>query len=152
MRTRGNVEDGQSSVETALACTVLLMVVIGVMQTGLALYSYHFTAEAARLGTRYAMVRGSSCAGFTSACPAAAADVQNYIRGLGYVGVQSSNVTATTTWPTTGSSCSPSSSPCNNPGNLVKVVVQYKWTYGIPWVSKKIAWNVSSTSQMVIVQ
>ena len=116
-------ERGSSSVEFALSLTLLLTLVFGVLIMCLALYTYHFVAEAAREGARYAMVRGSSCttySGFSSACPVTSAQVQTYVRDLGFPGISSSKMTVTTTWPTTGSACTPSTSPCNNPGNLVK--------------------------------
>jgi Flp pilus assembly protein TadG len=144
-------EDGNSAVETALACTVLMTVFFGVIQMSWGLYAYHYTAEAARMATRYAMVRGSSCSSWASACPASSTDVQNYVKGLGFQGINASDLTVTTTWPTTGSACTPSSTPCNNPGNLVKVKVQYAIGFTIPYVPK-INLNMSSTSQMVISQ
>lgn len=144
-------EDGQSTLETALSAIAVLTLFLGVMEMCLALYTYHFVSEAAREGTRYAMVRGSSCFGFTSACPAQASDVQTHVRGLGFPGIVSANVTVTTTWPTTGSSCTPSSLPCNNPGNFVQVTVQYSFPLSIPFVPS-ITLPLASTSKMAISQ
>jgi Flp pilus assembly protein TadG len=148
---RINTEDGQSTLETALSAIAVLTLFLGVMQMCLALYTYHFVSEAAREGTRYAMVRGSSCFGFSSACPAQASDVQTYVRGIGFPGIVPANVTVTTTWPTTGSSCTPSSLPCNNPGNFVQVTVQYKYPLSIPFVPSS-SLPLSSTSKMAISQ
>src|ERR1022692_4089309 len=80
-------ERGQSIVETVLCMIILLTMLFGIIQAGLALYSYHFIAEAAREGTRYAIVRGSACTSFASACPASATDIQNYVTGLGFPGI-----------------------------------------------------------------
>ena len=69
-------ERGQVLVETALCCIVLLAILFGIIQASLAAYSYHFIAEAAREGSRWAMVRGSTCtdgAGVIGACTATAA-------------------------------------------------------------------------------
>ncbi|MDR3776762.1 MAG: pilus assembly protein [Terracidiphilus sp.] len=148
---RINSEDGQSTLETALSAIAVLTLFIGVMEMCLALYAYHYVSEAAREGTRYAMVRGSSCSGFTSACPAQASDVQSYVRALGFPGIVPVNVTVTTIWPDTGSSCTPSSLPCNNPGNLVQVTVQYSFPLSIPFVPSKIL-PLTSTSKMAISQ
>lgn len=152
-RTRGslNGEGGASLVETALACTAILGLFFGVMQMSLALYSYHFTSDAAREGTRYAMVRG--CSVISSSCPASAkaSDVQTYVRGLGFPGIVSANITVTTTWPTTGATCTPSSLPCNNPGNLVHVTVKYTFPLSIPFM-KSTTLTMASTSQMAISQ
>jgi Flp pilus assembly protein TadG len=143
-------EDGSALVEMAVSCIVLIMLTFGLMETCLALYSYHFVSEAAREATRYAIVRGSACTGFASACPAAAADIQSYIQNLGFPGIDASNLTATTTWSAypAGTSCNPSAS-CNNPGNLVQVTVQYQFPLSIPFVPQTTL-NMSSTSSMVI--
>jgi Flp pilus assembly protein TadG len=151
IRWRWKNESGASTVETALACTILVTLVVGIVQISQGLYAYHYIAEAARMGTRYAIVRGSSCSGFGSACPAGATDIQNYVKGLGFPGINTSDMTVTATWPTTGSTCTPSSSPCNNPGNLVKVRVQYQLPLSIPYVTN-VNLNMTSTSQMVISQ
>jgi Flp pilus assembly protein TadG len=149
---RARSEHGSSLVETALSLTILLSVALGVMEMSLALYTYHFISDAAREGTRFAIVRGSSCAanaGLASACPAAGTDVQSYVRGLGFPGINPSLMTVTTTWPTTGTSCAPSVTPCNNPGNLVKVTVSYQYPLSIPFLPARTL-TMSSTSQMVI--
>lgn len=144
-------DDGGSLVETALSAMLVMMIFFGIMEICMALYSYHFVSEAAREATRYAIVRGSACDSFSTACPALASDIQAYVGGLGYPGINASNITITTTWPTTGASCTPSSNPCNNPGNLVQVEVQYKFPLSIPFVpASKL--TMSSTSQMVISQ
>lgn len=146
-----NRDDGATVVETALSAMILLMLVIGVIETSTALYAYHFTSEAAREATRYAIVRGSACTGFSTGCPAQASDIQSFVRGLNYPGVNPSAVTVKTAWPTTGSSCTPSSNPCNNAGNLVAVTVQYQFLWSIPFVPSSML-NITSTSEMVISQ
>ena len=149
---RAHSERGSTIVETALSLTILLTLSLGVMQMSLALYTYHFISDAAREGTRYAIVRGSSCstnANFASACPAANTDVQTYVRGLGFPGINPSLLLVNTTWPTTGTTCTPSLTPCNNPGNLVKVVVTYQYPLSIPFLPARTL-NMTSTSQMVI--
>lgn len=77
----------------------------------------------------------------------------NYVQHLGYPGIDmsSSRLGVTATWPTTGAACTPIASPCNNPGNLVKVVVTYQYPLAIPFVPKANL-NMSSTSEMVISQ
>lgn len=137
--------------ETAFSATAVLCLFFGVMEMSLALYTYHFLSEAARQATRYAVVRGSACTSFVTACPAKASDVQAFVRNLDFPGIVPANVTVTATWPTTGSTCTPSSLPCNNPGNLVKIKVQYKFPVSIPFVPSSTL-TLSSTSQMVISQ
>lgn len=145
-------ERGSASVEFAVTASVLFLTLIGLMKICLAIYSYHYVSEAAREGARFAMVRGSACSGFTSACPAAAADVQTYVRNVGYSGIVSTNLTVTTTWAAypTGSPCTPSST-CNNPGNLAKVKASYSFPLSIPWGPTRTL-TMTSTSEMVISQ
>jgi Flp pilus assembly protein TadG len=145
-------ERGSSLVEFALSAAILLTLVFGVLVMSMALYSYHFISEAAREGTRFAMVRGSSCSTygkFAADCPASAAQVQNYVQDLDFPGITAGNMTVTTTWPTTGSACTPTVTPCDNPGNLVRVVVTYQFPLTIPFVPARTL-TMTSTSQMVI--
>jgi Flp pilus assembly protein TadG len=141
--------EGQTLVEAALSLAVLFTLVFGMIEMGLVFYTYNFVSEAAREGARYAMTRGSSC---TSPCTEATnASVQNYVQNLGYPGLNSSDLTVTTTWPDTGASCTPSVSPCNNPGNNVMVKVTYAFPWSIPFVPSSIL-TMTSTSEMIIAQ
>lgn len=150
-RLHARAEGGSVVFETALSAILVFTIMFGLMEVSLALYSYHFIAEAAREGTRFAIVRGSSCEGFGSACPAGAGDVQTYLRNLGSPGINPNAMTVTTTWPTTGSTCTPSANPCNNPGNLVQVKVSYQFPLNIPFVPTRTL-TMGSTSEMVISQ
>ncbi len=145
------LDEGQSVVETAICASAILALFFGVMQMSLALYTYHSLSASARIATRFAIVRGSACTAFPTACPAKAADIQAYVQNLDFPGIVPAKLTATTTWPTTGSACTPSSLPCNNSGNLVKVKVQYSFPLSIPFVPASTI-SMSSTSQMVISQ
>jgi Flp pilus assembly protein TadG len=144
-------EGGSSMVEMALSIVILLTFVFGIMNFSLAAYTLHFVSHAAREATRYALVRGSSCSGFASACPAQPADVQSYVQGMELPGIDPSLMTVTTTWPTTGASCTPSVTPCNNPGNRVKVTVNYQFPLKIIFIPATTL-NMTSTSEMVISQ
>jgi Flp pilus assembly protein TadG len=155
--TRG--EEGAGLVESALACSVFLAMLIGVFQMSLAFYTFHYLSDAAREGSRYAAVRGSTSCTNTSSlsnCNATSAQIQTYVRGLGYPGINASNLTVTTTWrtasstqPTTWSSCS--SGTCNAPGNQVKVVAAYSFPLSVPFVPS-LSFSLTSTSKMVISQ
>ena len=59
-RSRLRGDRGGTLVETALSIAILLALVIGIMEVCLTIYSYHFISNAAREGTRYAIVRGST--------------------------------------------------------------------------------------------
>jgi Flp pilus assembly protein TadG len=152
---RSRSEYGSTLVETALSLVILLTVALGVMEMSLALYTYHFVSDAAREGTRFAIVRGSSCAtnaGLASACPATQADIQSYVRGLGFPGIDPSLMTVTTTaylaYPT-GTVCTAAFLTCMSPGNQVKVTVRYQFPLSIPFIPASTL-SMSSSSQMVI--
>ena len=151
-RSRIRGEQGSAIVETAISMVLLLTVLFGVIEICLALYTYHYISDAAREGTRYAIVRGSACEAPGNPCPATAAEVQSYVQGLGFPGISSSAMTVTTAWSAypVGGTCSPSAS-CNNPGNLVTVTVNYKFPLSIPFVPNSNI-SMSSTSAMVISQ
>lgn len=151
-------ERGGALVETALSGALLLSVAIGMMQLFLALYGYHYVSYVAREGSRWAMVRGSQCSADSltmTECNATSDQIQAYVQGLGFPGIDSSKVTATATWeapssstPTTWSACTPM---CNAPGDLVVVKVNYAFPLNIPFVSNTKL-NMTSTSQLVISQ
>lgn len=149
-------EEGATLVETAIAISVFMMVMLGIFEMCLALYTYHFVSDAAREATRYAIVRGSSCQYFpdcnlTSAHVGITSDqVQTYIQGLGFPIMNRSLLSVTVTWPSTGQVCLVTN-PCNNPGAEVNAVVTYPYPLSIPfWQATTI--NISSTSQMTISQ
>ncbi len=146
-------ERGAAIVEFAISASLLLTLVFGVFGLSTALYSYHFVAYAARVGTRWAIVRGSSCPAALSGCPAygTQADVQTYLRSIVYPGINPNNLTVTPTWPDTGPVCTPSSTPCDNPGNRVQVTVSYQLPILVPFVPVT-SMSMSSTSEMVISQ
>ena len=153
-------EAGSAIVEMALSSTVLFAMFFGVFQMSMASYTYHYVSDAAREGSRYAIVRGStSCTNISglSGCNATSSMISDYVKNLGYPGINSTQyMTVTTTWytpsvatPTTWTLCS--SGTCNAPKNLVKVVVTYAFPLSIPFVPKRTI-NVTSTSQMVVQQ
>ncbi|MGC9199920.1 MAG: TadE/TadG family type IV pilus assembly protein [Acidobacteriaceae bacterium] len=144
-------EDGSASVEMALSMFILLSVLIGVFEVCLALYSYHYVSEAAREGSRYAIVHGSTCTVSGISCTVTAAQIQSYVQNLGYPGINPSNMIVTTTWSAypVGESCV--AVGCNGPGDLVTVSAQYSFNLAIPFVNRS-ALSLTSTSSMVISQ
>ncbi len=152
-------EHGGTLLESALSWSVLLAVLLGIFQVSLALYAYHVMSDAAREGSRYAMVRGStSCANTPnlSNCNATSTQIQSFVRTLTYPGITSSKITVTTTWYTVSSSTPAvwsacTTSPCNLPGNQVNVSVTYPFLLNVPF-SSLIPLNLSASSAMVIAQ
>ena len=83
-------EDGSALVEIGLACTILMLMMFGIFQLSMGLYTYHFLSDMARRGTRYAIVRGSaSCTNTPNLtnCGATPAQIQTYVQNLGYPGI-----------------------------------------------------------------
>lgn len=152
-------DEGSSLLETSLASSIFLAMLMGIFQMSLAFYTLHYISDAAREGSRFAMVRGStSCANTPnlSNCNVTSSQVQSYVRGLAYPGIQSSRLTVTTTWmsasptqPTTWSTCT--TGTCNASGNQVKVVAAYIYPLSVPFVPS-LSFNLTSTSKMVISQ
>lgn len=139
--------------EFALSCVILLPLLFGVMILCIALYSYFYISDAAREASRYAMVRGSACStysGFSSACPATAANVQDYVRSLGFPGIVPSHLTVTTTWSANGGTTWSSTATSHNvAGDLVHVAITYQYFLSIPYVPTR-AFTMTSTAQTVI--
>lgn len=141
--------------EAALALVVFLLLLFGVMDFGRALYAYHFVSSVARDGSRWASVRGSKCTGLSGGCPAVSSDVQAYIRTLAPGGIDSSQLTAATTWPQNPSNCP--ASPSNAPLCDVKVVVTYNFRFvllpnRLPFLTGLTSFTMTSTSDMIISQ
>lgn len=153
----GGAETGSALIEAAVSVTVMLALLIGLFELGMACYEYHFISDAAREGARYAVVRGSaSCtseAEHLSDCKATATQIQDYVAGLEYVSLAASDVSvswlqASATTPTTWSTCA---TVCNGPGNMVKVVVTHSFPLAVPFMPSK-SLSLNSTSEMVISQ
>lgn len=150
-------EEGSSLVEMALCSAILLGMTFGIIEMSFGLYTFHYVSEAAREGSRYAMVRGStSCTNTPNLvnCKATAAEIQTYVQSLGNPGVTVNTIwlkatTSGTPPTTTWAACA---NTCNSPGNAVQVNVVYlAFPIDVPFW-KKTSVNIGSTSQMVIAQ
>ena len=130
-------------VEFAISALLMLMMVFGILEFARALYTYHTVENAARLGTRWAMVRGSDCV--APSCPATTNSVTTYVQGQLPL-LTAANATVTTTW-TNSTGCY--ANPANAPGCVVTVTVSYPFNFDLPVVSKAVL-QMSSTSKMVI--
>lgn len=160
-------ENGGTLVETALSLLLLFTFLFGIIELSLALYSYHFVSDAAREGTRYAIVRGSDWAnpcdtgtagtGYTSAgCSASTADIKAYVSSLNFPGIfiRTQNVCVeyfSTPPASASSSCTDGTGTTKASGNVVQVTVTYPFTFGVPGLPK-FTYSLASTSQMVISQ
>jgi Flp pilus assembly protein TadG len=154
-------DSGNTLVETAFSIAILLTLLVGIMECGLLVYSYHFISNAAREGARYAIVRGTTwsqppwnasgtCASYTDAgCIASSQNIQDYVASLAFPGIDSSNIQVTPTWYSLPGGTA--NVAYNAAGDYVQVKVQYTFPLSIPFVPKKSI-TMSSTSEMVITQ
>jgi len=140
-------ERGSTLAEFAIAVTASMTLIAGTVEFGRGLYTFHLISNAARLATRYAIVRGSSCT--TTGCPATSDSIQTYVRSMTQE-LNTSNVAVTTTW-STSTACS--GSPYKSPGCLVSVQVTYPFSFApaIPMVPT-FTMPITSTSKMIISQ
>ena len=66
-RTLKNRQRGSSLVEQSFVIVFLLTMMLGIIDCGRALYTYHFVSNVARAASRWASVRSSTCKpGFTA--------------------------------------------------------------------------------------
>lgn len=151
-------DDGSALIEYALVFMFLMSMLLGIMDFGRVLYSYHFLSNAARDATRWAAVNGAACGAATpsnptgdNSCngvggmnngPASASDIQTYVSRITPLGVDSANVTTTATWPGCGG--------LNSPGCPVQVTISYKFNFAVPFI-RTTPLTLSSSSQMIIV-
>lgn len=151
-------ESGSGLIDFAVSATVLMMVIFGIMDCSRALYADHYVSEMARHATRYAMVRGStwasSCATTTSySCYTSNAGVSSYVKGITPIGISTSNLTVTTTWPgttATGAACV-NTSGNNSPGCIVVSKLSYNFKFVLPFLPKSTM-VLASTSSVTIQQ
>lgn len=157
-RLRGN--RGGTLVETAFSIALLLTLLIGFIEACLMVYTYHFISNAAREGTRYAIVRGNTwsqtpwdagaCAAYNNAgCIATGQNIQDYVKSLVFPGISTSDITVTPTWYFVPGGAS--GIAYNAYGDFIQVKVQYAFPFSIPFVPRSTL-TMSSTSQMVISQ
>ena len=139
-----HAERGTSMLEFSIAVLALLLFVFGIFEFGRALFAYHTVSNAARLGTRWAMVRGASCSAPLDHCNAAQADVLAYVQSQVVSVMDPSQITVDVSWPGTGA-CANS----NARGCPVSVTVHYPFSFALPFVSSQ-ALTLSSTSQMTV--
>lgn len=138
-------ERGNGFIEFAIGAVALMLFVFGIIEFGLVLFTYHTVSNAARLGSRWAIVRGANC-NTLDHCQAASADVQTYVRSQVVAIMDPTQVTVTATWPGNGGSCAVGS---NARGCPVNVSVSYPFSFAIPLMPSTTV-NISSASQMTI--
>ncbi len=161
---RNFYQRGASMVENAIVLGMLLLLIFGIVDFGRALYTYHLVDNAARLGARFAMVRGAKCAHTAGGAdpwpcpitpPDGAGEIQTYVQQQSIV-LGLGKITVVPSWTGQDTSGNPypgcvQDGTYNEPGCPVTVTVTYTFQFLAPLVSTaSIA--MKSTSQMVISQ
>ena len=135
---RRTARRGVTVVEMAVVAPVVLFVLLGTFDLGIAVYAYNTMAEAARAGTRYAAVHGSQSS--TKVGPTANdTTVANVVKSYA-PGTVVADLAITSTWPDDD----------NNPGSDVTVTVVYTYRPAIAWLLGAKTLKLSSTSTMTI--
>ena len=150
-------ERGSALLEYAFAMVITFVLIFGMIDFALALYSYHFVSEAAREATRFASVRGHYCSPDATPCQADAGDIQDFVMGIVPAGIDPNQVTVNPGWQ------NPNNLPvCNTyqhyPGCAVQVEVSYRFNFLFPVNFYNLSpvkfganhINMSSTSEMII--
>lgn len=128
-------------VEFAIAATVALTLIFGIIEFGRALFAYDLVAHVARVGTRYAIVNAGTCVTSQTTCETA---IRNYIydKAAGADKAQFTPVPAIAWQQVNGANC-------YTAGCYVSVTVDYNFTFvALPLPSQ----TLHSASQMIISQ
>src|SRR5687767_3614651 len=121
-------DSGGTMVEFALVSLMFFMILLGIAEFAMANWAKASVADAAREGTRYAIVRGAN-----SGQSVTAAQIQTYVQGRSSL----RPITVTTVWD-----------PNSIAGSTVSVTVSYNFRRVGLMIPTK---TLSSTSKMVMV-
>lgn len=125
---------GATMVEFSLGFIIFLIVLLGIMEFGRAVWTYTTVAHAAKQATRYAIIRGT-------AIPASDADIRN-VAERNAIGLSSSELGVFPTW-----------SPDRERGSFVQVQVTYPFRFlASNLVSSTPGVLISSTARRVVVR
>ena len=113
-RLRFRNDDGQAFVEFVIVLPILVLLIFGITQFGLAFRNYIAITDAARVGARAAAVKRTS-----SPCAAASTAIQNTV--------------STGQWAQISSRLTCVAGP--NVGDQVSITIQYPYSIGLPGVS-----------------
>ena len=128
-------ERGSYIIEFGLSFALFFGIILGILDVSRGIYAYSFLAGAAKEGSRYAMIHGSS-----SGSKASSSDVQGVVQKYLIGMVDPGSATVTTTWNPTS----------ENPGSIVTVKVQYTYAPITSWLVGN--WTLQSNSQVMVMQ
>jgi Flp pilus assembly protein TadG len=121
--------DGQAFVEFALVMPLLVLLLMGILQFGLAFHNYLSITDATRVGARAAAVKRTA-----GACAAATTAIQNTVSAKQWSEI-STRITCTTPDGT-------------DTGDPVKVTVDYPYSIGLPGFSASGDLTASATERL----
>jgi Flp pilus assembly protein TadG len=139
-------ESGSSLVEYAVVFLLFMTMIMGTIDFGRALFTYHYLSNVTRDAARWAAVNGSACggdnscngAGYMNNGSAKQADVNTFIKNQTPPGIDTNRLTTTVTWPISTDSPATCATTANAPGCTVKVQLRYAFNFVSPLVSKVI--------------
>ena len=120
-------EDGQAFVEFAIVLPILVLLVFGITQFGLAFRNYLAITDAARVAARAAAVKRTN-----SPCTAARTAIQDTV--------------STGQWAQISSRITCTAGP--NTGDQVKITIAYPYSIGLPGVSAAGNLTANATERM----
>jgi Flp pilus assembly protein TadG len=121
--------NGQAFVEFALVMPLLVLLLMGILQFGLAFHNYLSITDATRVGARAAAVKRTA-----GACAAATTAIQNTVSAKQWSEI-STRITCTTPDGT-------------DTGDPVKVTVDYPYSIGLPGFSASGDLTASATERL----
>ena len=128
MTKRGHGEHGQTAVEFALVAPLLIVLLLGIIQIGVAFHNYVTLTDAARVGARKAIVARFSGSSLSDAEQA----VRNSANDLNQTDLQVS--VTDPTW--------------NTPGSTVTVTAIYPYSINIPLLGLTVmSGNLTATAK-----
>jgi Flp pilus assembly protein TadG len=130
---------GAAMLEAAVVYPVTMLLLIGTVVLGIAVFRYAQVQSLAREGARYASVHGPTYASEQNASYATNATVLSYIETLA-VGMQSSDLSCTVTW-------APNPPTASTP-SIVTVQLSYSWVPEAYF--KKQAVSLTASSSMPV--
>ena len=137
-----HAQRGQALVEFALTSAVALLLILGVLEMGRAFFAYDFVSQAARIGTRYAIVNSTPCSATQDTSPCEQA-IANYVKA-NVPGIDPAKLSLLFTWQG-----APACAGTAQAGCTVAIEVDYAFNFvALPLPGP----TLRSSSQMTISQ
>jgi Flp pilus assembly protein TadG len=147
-RGKGRLERGQSAIEFALTIVMLVVLLVGMLELTMFVYTYSALADAAKEGVRYAIVHGASGTSPSGpsgvaqtsawgACNSSDSGTDSVVNAVQrYAALSLHSTTAIHVFV-----CYPDKS--NSPGSSVEVSVNYLYQplFGLGWPKVNVAAN-----------